>query len=57
MIRRILVVNDDGILSPGIKILTKIATKLSKEVWVIAPENEQSASSHSLTLNRQLRIR
>ncbi len=57
MIRRILVVNDDGILSPGIKILTKIATKLSKEVWVIAPENEQSASSHSLTLNRPLRIR
>ena len=54
---RILVSNDDGIHAPGIKALTRIAESLSDDVWVVAPESEQSATSHSLTLRRPLRVR
>jgi 5'-nucleotidase len=54
---RILVTNDDGIHAPGIKTLERIAKALSKDVWVVAPETEQSATSHSLTLRRPLRSR
>jgi 5'-nucleotidase len=54
---RILVSNDDGINSPGIKLLAKVARTLSRDVWVVAPEQEQSGASHSLTLTRPLRIR
>ena len=53
---RILVSNDDGIGSPGIKLLEEIARDLSPDVWVVAPEQEQSASSHSLTTRRPLRM-
>jgi len=54
---RILVSNDDGITAPGIKILERIARSLSDDVWVVAPENEQSAVAHSLTVRRPLRVR
>lgn len=54
---RILVSNDDGINAPGLKVLEKIAKRLSKDVWVVAPETEQSASGHSLTLTVPLRVR
>lgn len=54
---RILVTNDDGIDAPGIKILEKAARRLSDDVWVVAPENEQSAVAHGLTIRRPLRIR
>ena len=54
---RILVVNDDGYRATGIGILEKIARKLSRDVWVVAPESEQSAVSHSLTIRRPLRVR
>lgn len=54
---RILVSNDDGINAPGIKVLEKIARRLSDDVWVVAPESEQSASGHSLTLTLPLRVR
>ncbi len=54
---RILVSNDDGIHAPGLKILEKIARSLSKDVWIVAPETEQSASGHSLTLTLPLRVR
>src|SRR5260370_24775447 len=54
---RILVSNDDGINAPGIKPLAKIARSLCREVWVVAPEREQSGASHSLTLDRPLRVR
>jgi 5'-nucleotidase len=54
---RILVSNDDGIDAQGIKILVKVARALSDDVWVVAPESEQSAAGHSLTLRRPLRIR
>ena len=54
---RVLVSNDDGIDAPGIKVLERIARGLSDDVWVVAPETQQSAASHSLTLHRPLRIR
>ena len=54
---RILVTNDDGIHAPGLSALTRIARSLSDDVWVVAPETEQSATSHSLTLRRPLRSR
>lgn len=53
----ILVTNDDGIHAPGLKVLEKIARKLSKDVWVVAPEEEQSGSAHSLSLANPLRVR
>ena len=54
---RILISNDDGIHAPGIKVLEEIARTLSDDVWVVAPESEQSAQSHSLTIRHPLRIR
>jgi|SRR5215469_1970303 len=53
---RILVTNDDGIGSPGIKLLEEIARGFATDVWCVAPEQEQSASSHSLTTRRPLRM-
>ena len=52
----ILLTNDDGIDAKGLNILKKEMSKLG-EVWVIAPDREQSASSHSLTLTRPLRTK
>src|ERR671938_1145923 len=54
---RILVSNDDGINATGIKTLERIARELSDDVWVVAPELNQSGAAHSLTLTRPLRIR
>jgi len=54
---RILITNDDGIHAPGLKVLEAIAKSLSKDVWIVAPETEQSGASHSLTLSRPLRVR
>lgn len=54
---RILIGNDDGVQAPGIEVLERIARALSDDVWVVAPETEQSATSHSLTVRRPLRLR
>ena len=54
---RILVTNDDGIHAPGLAVAEKIARSISDDVWVIAPESEQSGASHSLTLTAPLRLR
>ncbi|HET8726641.1 MAG TPA: 5'/3'-nucleotidase SurE [Alphaproteobacteria bacterium] len=54
---RILLSNDDGIHSTGFAVLERIAAQLSDDVWVCAPESEQSAASHSLTIHRPLRLR
>jgi 5'-nucleotidase len=56
MFDRILVSNDDGIDAPGIKLLERIARDLSPEVWVVAPEMEQSGTGHSLTTRRPIRL-
>jgi 5'-nucleotidase len=54
---RILVTNDDGIDAPGLKVLERVAKDLGGDVWVVAPESEQSSVAHSLTVRRPLRIR
>lgn len=54
---RILITNDDGIQSPGLTVLENIARTLSDDVWVIAPETDQSGVAHSLTLSDPLRLR
>ncbi|MGI9511235.1 MAG: 5'/3'-nucleotidase SurE [Geminicoccaceae bacterium] len=54
---RILVTNDDGVNAPGLRVLERIAKALSDDVWVVAPETNQSGASHSLTLQRPLRVR
>jgi 5'-nucleotidase len=54
---RILISNDDGIDAPGLKVLERVAHALTDDVWVVAPETEQSAVAHSLTIRRPLRIR
>ena len=53
---RVLISNDDGFHAPGIKALTKVITGLAREVWVIAPAEEQSCAGHALTLRQPLRI-
>lgn len=54
---RILVTNDDGIHAPGLDALERIAGAISGDVWIVAPETEQSGASHSLTLYDPLRVR
>ncbi|MDX2289832.1 MAG: 5'/3'-nucleotidase SurE [Hyphomicrobiaceae bacterium] len=54
---RILVTNDDGINADGLGVLEDIARELSDDVWVVAPETNQSGTSHSLTLHEPLRCR
>lgn len=50
---RILVTNDDGIYSPGIAALAKIASNFG-EVTVVAPDVEQSSMGHAVTHSRPL---
>ncbi len=54
---RILISNDDGIAAHGLTVLEAIAAKLSDDVWVVAPETEQSGAAHSLTIAEPLRMR
>jgi 5'-nucleotidase len=54
---RILITNDDGIHAHGLDVLEGIARQLSDDVWVVAPETDQSGVSHSLSLNDPLRLR
>ncbi|MFM1816784.1 MAG: hypothetical protein RLZ98_3479 [Pseudomonadota bacterium] len=54
---RILVTNDDGFDSPGLKTLRDIALNFSDDVWVVAPEVDQSGAAHSLTLREPLRMK
>jgi 5'-nucleotidase len=53
---RILLTNDDGVHAPGLAILAEIARRLSDDIWIVAPSEEQSGAGHSLTLSRPLRV-
>ena len=52
---RILITNDDGIESDGISRLAKTAKEFG-EVWVVAPESQRSAASHSITLRHPIDV-
>lgn len=54
---RILITNDDGVNAEGLIVLEKIARAISDDVWVIAPESDQSGVGHSLSLSDPLRLR
>ncbi|MGE3867191.1 MAG: 5'/3'-nucleotidase SurE, partial [Hyphomonadaceae bacterium] len=54
---RILCTNDDGIHATGLAVLEKIARTFTDDVWVIAPEMEQSGASRALTLTAPIRVR
>ena len=54
---RILITNDDGIHAPGLEVMERIASGLSDDVVVVAPETDQSGVAHSLSLSDPLRLR
>ena len=54
---RILLTNDDGIDARGLALLETIARRLSEDLWVVAPTDEQSGTGHSLTLTQPVRLR
>lgn len=56
MLDRILLTNDDGIDAPGLEILEQIAASLAREVWIVAPEHDQSGVSHAVSLHHPIRI-
>lgn len=51
----ILITNDDGIRSPGIKALARALRRVG-EIYIVAPDRERTAAGHSLTLHKPLRI-
>ncbi|MBR1855187.1 MAG: 5'/3'-nucleotidase SurE, partial [Lachnospiraceae bacterium] len=53
--RKILITNDDGITADGLIRLVREAVKFG-EVWVVAPDGERSAASHSISLHRALDV-
>src|SRR5580692_6995833 len=53
----VLLTNDDGIDAPGLEVLEAVAATLAREVWVVAPEHDQSGVSHSISLHAPLRVR
>lgn len=53
---RALISNDDGIHSPGLAALDAAAREAGFETFIVAPDREQSASSHALTMRRPLRV-
>ncbi|RKM58747.1 5'/3'-nucleotidase SurE [Butyrivibrio sp. CB08] len=53
--KKILITNDDGIHADGIVRLSRVAQEFG-EVWVVAPDSERSAMSHSLTLRRRVEV-
>lgn len=51
---RILITNDDGVDAPGIAIMADIARTLSDDVWIVAPDGNQSGAGHRFTLGTEL---
>ena len=51
---RILVTNDDGIMAPGLRALAHAAAKAGHEVYIVAPNRQRSAASHSITIGQAL---
>jgi 5'-nucleotidase len=56
MLDRVLLTNDDGIDAPGMAVMEEIAARIAREVWVVAPEHDQSGQSHAISLHHAVRI-
>jgi 5'-nucleotidase len=54
---RLLLTNDDGVHAEGLASLERIARRLSDDIWIAAPEYEQSGASRALTLSDPIRVR
>lgn len=54
---RVLIVNDDGIHAQGLELLESLARQFTDDVWVVAPDEEKSGASHSISLSVPLRAR
>lgn len=54
---RILLTNDDGINAPGIEVMESIARELSDDIWIVAPELEQSGKGRAISLTEFVRVR
>ena len=54
---RVMLSNDDSIHAHGFRILEECVNAVSDDVWVVAPESEQSAVGHSLTIHEPLRVK
>lgn len=53
---RILITNDDGVDAPGLAVMLAIARTLSTDVWVVAPDGNQSGAGHRLSFGRELAL-
>jgi 5'-nucleotidase len=53
---RILITNDDGVDAPGIAVMREIAAEISDDVWVVAPDGNQSGAAHRFTFGRELSL-
>jgi 5'-nucleotidase len=53
---RVILTNDDGIDAPGMAVLEEIAALIAREIWVVAPEHDQSGQSHAISLHHALRV-
>ena len=56
IVNRVLLSNDDGIDAPGMAILEQIAKAIAHEVWIVAPAQDRSGVSNSLSLREPVRI-
>ncbi|MCP9222251.1 5'/3'-nucleotidase SurE [Erythrobacter sp. LQ02-29] len=54
---KILLTNDDGVHAPGLEVLEAIAREFTDDIWICAPDEEQSGMGHALTLTRPVRLR
>ncbi|MEC7676531.1 MAG: 5'/3'-nucleotidase SurE [Pseudomonadota bacterium] len=54
--RRILVTNDDGVWAPGLAVAEAVAADLAEEVWVVAPDSDNSGVSRKLTIQEPVRL-
>ncbi|MFT4065589.1 5'/3'-nucleotidase SurE [Paraburkholderia sp.] len=55
-VERVLLTNDDGIDAPGLRVLEEAAASIAREVWTVAPVEDQSGKSHSLSLYSPIRV-
>ncbi len=51
---RILITNDDGVDAPGLAIMADIAHAISDDVWIVAPDGNQSGAGHRFSFGREL---
>lgn len=54
--RRVLLVNDDGLDAPGIRILETVVENVADEIWIVAPATDKSGVSNSVSLREPVRV-